>query len=420
MKKSLFFAAVFLSACLSTGSAREWTQWRGPDQKMHCPEQGILKNWETHPPKHLWTADGFGAGYSSLSITDDHMYTTGNLDDAQALIAADRETGNVLWSTPISQNVPKHGYEGARSMPAVDGDRLYVVSSDGAIHCIGPDGKTQWKHGFKETWKGKMMSGWGFSESPLVDGDWVLCTPGGKEAMIVALDKKSGKEIWRSAVPDLGENGKDGAGYSSIVISEAAGVKQYVQLVGRGVIGVRASDGRFLWGYNRVANKTANIPTPIISGNYVFCSTGYGTGSALLELSSDNDGVNVTEKYFLEGKTLQNHHGGMVLVGSHLYLGNKHNSGFPVCVEMKTGEFAWGGKERGPGKGSACVLYADGHIIFRYQDGLMALVEATPDAYKLKGTWQPDYQKGKTWAHPVIVDGKLYLREQNKVMCYQL
>jgi hypothetical protein len=161
---------------------------------------------------------------------------------------------------------------------------------------------------------GRMMSGWGYSESPLVDGDWVLCTPGSRRAMIVALDKMTGREVWRTAVPNLGDNGKEGAGYSSIVVSQGAGVKQYVQLVGRGVIGVRASDGKFLWGYNRVANGTANIPTPICTGDFVFASTGYGTGACLLKLVPSAGGVIAEEQYFLEAGTFQNHHGGMVLV----------------------------------------------------------------------------------------------------------
>ena len=267
-----------------------------------------------------------------------------------------------------------------------------------------------------------MMSGWGYSESPLIDGDRLLCTPGAKDAMIVALDKKTGKTIWQGKTPsDLGERGKDGAGYSGIVVSHGAGVKQYVQLTGRGVLSFRADDGKFLWNYNPVANGTANIPTPIASGDHIFCSTGYGTGSALLKLSkSGSSGVKAKEVYFLDDKTLQNHHGGMVLVNGKIYTGHKHNNGFPICVDLKSGEVEWGGDERGPGRGSAAVTYADGHLIFRYENGTLALIEATPKKYNLVASFDPAHQEGKSWAHPVVANGRLYLREQDKLMCYNL
>ena len=241
--------------------------------------------------------------------------------------------------------------------------------------------------------------------------------------MIVALDKLTGKDVWRAKVQEsaLGPKGKSGAAYSSIVVSHAAGVKQYVQLVGRGVIGIRASDGKFLWGYNGVANGTANIPTPIVSGDYVFCSTGYQTGSALLKLTKDGDGVKAEEKYFLDATKLQNHHGGMILKDGYIYCGHKHNNGFPICVEMETGKTVWGGEERGAGTGSAAVTYADGNLIFRYQSGEVALIEATPSGYKLKGSFKPAYiSKNPCWAHPVVVGGRLFLREQEKLMCYDV
>lgn len=304
---------------------------------------------------------------------------------------------------------------------------LYIVTSDGAIHCVQCErGDVVWSKNFKTEWNGRMMSGWGYSESPLVDGDRVLCTPGGKDAMIVALDKKTGDEVWKAAVPNFGSGKtrkgdpiKMGAGYASIVVSNGGGVKQYVTLIGQGVIGIRADDGKFLWGYEDVANKTANIPTPICEGDYVFASSGYGTGAALLKLSSDGSGgVKAEEQYFLDSKKLQNHHGGMVMIGDYIYCGHNHNSGFPICVEWKTGDIKW--MDRGPGSGSAAVLYADGNLVYRYQNGIVALIEATPEEYRLKGELKPEYQEGKTWAHPVIVDGKMYLREQDKLMCYDV
>jgi outer membrane protein assembly factor BamB len=203
------------------------------------------------------------------------------------------------------------------------------------------------------------------------------------------------------------------------VISRGAGVKQYVQLVGRGVIGVRAADGQTLWTYNQVANGTANIPTPIVKDDYVFCSTGYGTGAALLKLVKSGEGVDAEEVYFIPGNKLQNHHGGMILLGDYLYMGNKHNNGFPVCIKLLTGEIVWE-PGRGPGSGSAAILYADGNLYFRYEDGTMALIGAQPDEYQLKGHFKLASINGKSWPHPVIAGGRLYLRDQDVLMCYDI
>jgi len=220
--------------------------------------------------------------------------------------------------------------------------------------------------------------------------------------------------------PMPGPAGQDGAGYSSVVVSRAAGVKQYVQLVGRGVIGVDAETGKFLWGYNRVANTTANIPTPIVSGDLVFCSSGYSDGgSALLRLTGSRGKVNVREIWYKPAKDLQNHHGGMILIGDHVYMGHGHNNGFPVCFDLKTGKDVWR-PGRGPGTGSAAAVYADGHLYFRYENGTMALIEATPKKYELKGKFDIAINNGQSWAHPVVFDGRLYLRDQDEIICYDI
>ncbi len=425
LKSAVFFSLLLANFTMAAEADKygNWPQWRGPNRDDKSPDTGLLKDWSDTQPKLLWMTEGFGQGYASPSIVNGMLYTSGQKDDGQYAMAAKAEDGKIVWSTKLSGEKPRNGgYAGARSTPTIDGDKAYVVSCEGSIVCLNvADGSIVWQKDFAKEWNGKMMSGWGFSESPLVDGDAVLCTPGGKDAMIVKLNKATGEEIWRSAMPDIGNRGKDGAGYSTIGITNAAGTKQYVQLVGRGVIGVRASDGKFLWGYNEIANPTANIPTSICVDDYVFCSTGYGDGgTALLKLVSDGDGVKAEEQYYLRANELQNHHGGMVQVGDHIYFGHGHNNGFPVCVEWKTGKILWGGKERGVGKGTAHVTYADGNFVFRYQSGEVALIEATTAGYKLKGTLKPEYQEGQSWAHPVIAGGRLYLREQDKLMCYNL
>jgi outer membrane protein assembly factor BamB len=364
-----------------------------------------------------------GTGYASVSVANGTLYTTGNDAVGQRVVAVDTQTGRVLWSTHITDGAPDHSHPGSRCTPTVDGGRLYVVASSGSICCLErADGAIVWQREFSD-WEGRMMSGWGFSEAPLVDGDSVLCTPGGRAAVVVKLDKSSGEEIWRAAPSRDGrrDSGKEGAGYSSIMITEAGGVRQYVQLVGRGLIGLRASDGKLLWSYGRVANGTANVPTPIVSGNFVFASTGYNTGAALLELTPSGDGgVSAREVYFLPPDTFQNHHGGMIQIGDHIYAGNKHGSGFPICLEWKTGRVVWGEGIRGAGTGSAAVTAVGDRLLFRYQNGVLAAIRATPEGYQLEGSFKPEYQKGNSWSHPVVVDGRLYLREQEKLMCYDV
>jgi hypothetical protein len=223
-------------------AAPQWTGWRGPDRSGISPDKGLARDWEASPPKLLWMAEGLGKGYAGVSLADGRIYTTGNLSSGQAVIALSADGGEMLWTTPVTSDAPKHGYDGSRCTPTIDGDRLYVVASSGKIVCLSAaDGRILWSKDFREEWSGKMMSGWGFSECPLVDGDLVLCTPGGPDATIVALNKLSGDEAWRAAVPKFDGAGKQGAGYSSIVVSNGGGVKQYVQLIGASSCGDTAA-----------------------------------------------------------------------------------------------------------------------------------------------------------------------------------
>ncbi|GAA4435715.1 PQQ-binding-like beta-propeller repeat protein [Bremerella cremea] len=403
-------------------TAKDWPQWRGPDRDGKSSATGLISNWEDQQPKLLWMGEGLGAGYASVSIVGDDLYTTGNFDDGQAVVAFDLNSKKVAWKKILTDKVPRHGYEGSRCTPTVDGDDLYVVMSEGTVARLNrKSGDVVWKRNLQEEY-GASLPTWGFAESPLIDGDRLICGAGSSKALLVCLDKKTGKEIWVTPRGDaeLGDQGKDEAGYSSTLVCNAAGRKQYVKLIGRGLIGVDANTGELLWSYNAVANGTANIPDPIIDGDYIFASTGYQTGAGLVHIQNKGGKIVAEEVYFLDSKTFQNHHGGMVKVGDYIYAGTKHNAGFPICVEMKTGKVQWGGDFRPEGKGSAAILFADGNIIYRYQSGILALVEANPKEYVLKGTLTPEYQERESWAHPVIVDGKLYLREQDKLMCYDL
>ncbi len=416
----------------NVGTAADWPQWRGVQRDGVAADEHIRDTWSKMPPELLWMVDGLGEGYSSVSIVDGVLYTMGNhyvgpvdiKNLRQRAVAFDAKSGQQLWATPLTgKRLPAHSYPGSRCTPAVDADRVFVITSDGTIASLNrDDGTIVWQRSFHDEWEGKMMSGWGFSESPLVDGDAVLCTPGGADALIVKLDKLTGEEIWRSPVLQSAFDGQGtSAGYSSIVISHGGGVKQYVQMTGRGLVGVRAEDGKVLWTYGRIANGTANIPTPIVVDDYVFASTGYGAGAALIHLATgSSSGVTAEEVYFLPGKTFQNQHGGMVRYGDHIYGGNGNGNGFPTCIEWKTGKIVWGGKLRGEGKGSAAVTGVANGILFRYQDGVIALVAPSPEQYNLKGSFMPEHQERESWSHPVVVDGRLYLREQDMLMCYDV
>ena len=425
--RRLIFSTVFLSLavfCLAqagwiSAASMDWPQWRGPQRNGMSTDTGLLDRWPEGGPPLAWRVSGVGSGYSSVSVTGGRIFTMGDLEDGQYVLALRQSDGRQLWKARVGA-VWKAQYLGARSTPTVDGDRVYAIGTEGDLVCLeSGTGREVWRKSLPGDFGGRMMSGWKFAESPLVDGDKLIVTPGARRAALVALNKSTGREIWRASVPDMGPRGRDGAGYSSVVISQGAGVRQYVQLMGRGVVGIEADSGRYLWSYNQVANNTANIATPIVQGDYVFASTGYRTGAALLRLSRDGDGVKAQEVYFLQGNDFQNHHGGIILHDGHLYTGTGHNRGFPLCINMEGGQAAWG-PVRNAGQGSAAVSYADGHLYFRYQNGLMVLVEATPEEYREKGSFMiPDVNQF-SWSHPVIAGGRLYLREQNNLFAYDI
>lgn len=418
----LSLAGLVLSA--ASLAAADWPQWRGPDRNGKSSESGLLTVWPEGGPPLVYRASGLGNGYASLAVVGERVYTTGDRGEDQYLLAVKKADGTPVWKVRLGPAWDDK-YIGARSTPTVDGDRVYALGTEGDLVCVkAENGEEIWRLSLVKDFGGGLMQAqgrvdWKYAESPLVDGNRVVVTPGGGDAALVALDKTTGEEIWRAKIPELGPKGADGAGYSSVVVSNGAGVKQYVQLLGRGVVGVEAATGRFLWGYNKVANNIANIATPLTFGDHVFASTGYGTGAVLLELSKTEDGVAAREVYFLEPDTFQNHHGGLIRHDGHIYTGTAHNKGFPIAVAVADGAVAWG-PVRNDGRGSAAIAYADGHLYFRYQGGTMVLVEATSQAYREKGSFEiPDVEQF-SWSHPVISDGRLYLREQDELLVYDV
>lgn len=398
----------------------DWPQFRGPNRDGVSTETGLLKEWPKGGPPLAWTVKGCGGGYSTVAVSGGFLYGTGKIDGKDTLWCRAEKDGAEVWSTPIG-DAQKVGYdEGPKGTPTVADGRVFAVTPGGTLVATDLKGKELWRKSYTKDFGGGVQS-WGYSESVLVDGEVVICTPCSNKAAVVALKAKDGEVVWQTEVKKAGGAG----GYSSPVKTTVGKTDMYVTLLGKdgGVVGVDAKTGKLLWQYNRVMNGTANIPSPVVKGDKVWCSTGYGDGgSALLHIQESGDSFNAEEVVYYKSDKLQNHHGGMVLVGDHVYLGNKHNSGLPACVEFKTGDIKWKEeKGAGGGGGSGSVVAADGMLYFRYENGKVALVKADPKGFTLAGSFDIPEKSGKpSWQHPVIAGGKLYLRDQDKLHCFDV
>jgi len=385
----------------------EWSQWRGPERNGISREIGLLKSWPKGGPALVWKASNLGGGYSTPSFAGGKIFGMSYRGDDEVVWALEAATGKELWSTRIAKATRVDRGEGSRATPTVDNDVLYTLGVAGDLVCLEvATGKERW-HRYLAKDFGGVRPGWGYSESPLVDGDKVVATPGGGKGTIAALDKRTGETIWQS------KECKDGAAYASLVVATIGGVRQYVQMTGNSVAGVAADDGRLLWRYER-QGPTAAVPTPIVRGSFVYATSGYGAGCHLIQIQASGGTQTPDEVY--ANKTMVNHHGGVVLVGDHLY-GFSDGKGW-VCQDFKTGEMVWNERSK-LGKGS--VTYADGHLIARSEGGTVALLEATPTGYTEKGRFeQPDRSANSAWPHPVIAGGRLYLRDQDVLLCYDV
>lgn len=408
---SLICRFVFLVLVLSPVvalQAEDWPAWRGPNRDGICRETGLLKQWPPEGPPLAWKATGLGVGYSGPSIVDNLLFTMGNRDGKEWVIALDwTEEGKEVWASPVGP--VRHeggGYPGPRSTPTFDQGRLYTLGVNGDLLCLEAEtGKEIWRKNLVDDFGGSIPQ-WGYSESVLVDEDWVLCTPGGEKATIAALDKLSGDTVWMAPVGDP-------AAYSSIMKVSIGRVWQYVTLTAKGVISVRRDDGKFLWRYDAPASKVANVATPIWFGQTIFAASAYGTGGGLVWAKRVGDEFQPQEIYFT--KDMKNHHGGMILLEDHLYGANDPR--FLTCLEYRTGEVAW--QDRTPGKCS--ILFADGMLYCRDERGPLTLVEATPEGFKSRGQFdQPDRSDQRSWPHPVIANGLLFLRDQDVLLCYDV
>ncbi len=380
-------------------SAAEWRQWRGPERDGKSTETGLLKKWPDGGPPLVWKATGIGEGFSSFSAGGGRLYTQGQRDRRQYVIALDQATGRKIWETPNGSSYSNRRGSGPRGTPTLDGNTVFALASNGRLIALDAgSGKQRWAVDLLAELGGRNTN-WGMSESPLVDGERIIITPGG-DAGIAALDKSSGEVIWTSDA--------DRAAYSSVMIVEAGGVKQYVTLTGSAGVGVRAADGKVLWRYEKVSNRTANVATPVVRDDKVFLSSDYGTGCALLQLQPSGA---AEEIYF--SRDMRNHYSTSVLVGDHLY---GFSSRVFTAMKFDTGEVAW--KDRSVGKGQ--VIYADGMLYLLSEDGVAGLVEPSPDAYNEISRFEIDPGEYPTWTLPVIADGRLLLREQDTIYCFDI
>ena len=430
MKTRLLTAIAALCLCLQYApvasyadigaSTSDWPQWRGPQRDGISQESGLLKRWPAEGPKLLWQVNGIGDGFSTPSVVGTRIYLMSNRGMENEFVQAlSVEDGKPIWTTRVGavgnpdQNPP---YPKARSTPTVDGDFIYALGSDGDLAGLeARSGKILWQKGLRKEFGGQPHE-WAYAESPLVDGSAVVVTPGGAQATIVALNKKTGAVIWKSAVP-----GADPAGYASAIVVQGGGRKQYVQFLSKGIVGVDAKTGEFLWRYKEVVKGAAQAFTPVARGAYVYGGA-LSIGGGLVRLKPDGGGVTAEQVYFERG--LPNGFGGAVLVGAYLY-GTELAGRSLVAVEFTTGKIKW----KAENTAMSSVAYADGHLYLHVENGDCALVEATPEGYREKGRFTPPNQPKKkragqlveaAFAYPVIANGRLYIRDLGTLWAYDI
>ncbi len=416
MKARWLLLVALGSVPVSVAGAADWPQWRGPGRNGVSQETGLLKEWPKEGPKLLWQLKDIGDGYSTPAVAGTRIYVLSNRGlDNEFVQALSVQDGKQVWSTRIG-NVgnpdQQPSYPTARSTPTVDGELLYALGSDGDLACLETaTGRARWQKSLRKDFGGQPGQ-WAYAESPLIDGDLLVVTPGGSEATLVALNKRTGAVIWKSAVP-----GGDPAGYSSAIVVEAGGRKQYVQFLGKGVVGVDAKTGQFLWRYDQTSKGPANMPTPVANDGYVYSAAGR-VGGGLVRLKAAKEGI-VAEPVYLE-RSLPNSIGGSVLVGDYLYGTNAQGL---VCAEFAAGKVRWQAQAIGAGS----VFYADGRLYIHGESGDVALVEATPEAYRDKGRFTPPDQPKhvraggeKAWPYPVVANGRLYIRDLGTLWCYDV
>jgi outer membrane protein assembly factor BamB len=411
MNRQWFLVVAVILGVLGAAAADDAPQWRGPNRDGVSREKGLLQQWPQGGPKLAWKAMNLGSGpsYSTPAIARGRVFLLSNTGQQEVLSVLDERSGKPLWTKPVGAVGKNMGpqYPGPRSTPTVDDNLVFALGSDGDLVCFDVEsGERRWAKHLRKDFGG-VMGSWAYSESPLVDGDNVICTPGGTQATIVALNKRNGAVVWKAKVP-----GGDKAAYASLIVAEFGGVRQYVTLLHNGMVAVEASTGKFLWRNSDTTNTTSNIPTPVYHDGYVYSTTGKGAGG-LAKLVRGSDGGMSAKSVYTE-KKLANKIGGVVVVDGHVYSAGGTSL---ICADVMTGKVKW--NDRCVGTGAVC--YADGCIYVRGESGEVALVEANPRAYVEKGRFQqPDRSSKTAWPYPVVANGRLYLRDQGVLLVYDV
>lgn len=403
MKKIL---CVPVAAMLSVAvmHAADWPQWQGADRTRVSKETGLLKQWPSAGPSAVWTATGLGSGYGSMAVAGDRVFVQGTRSGNSIVVAINRADGKEVWSKALGRSGDDDRGPGPRSTPTVDGDRLYVLTESGDLACLKTDGTALWQRNILKDFGGRQLQ-WLISESPLVDGAHVIVSPGGPGAGMVKLDKMTGKTVWQAS--DL----SDPAGYSSAIVADVQGVRTYLTFTAAAGVGVRASDGKLMFRYERAANRVANITTPVFFENKAFFTSAYDTGAGLVNLTAQNGSVSASEVYFT--REMKNHHGGVVLLNGYLY---GFDDAILTCIDFATGKRMW--RDRSVGKGS--VTAVDGDLYIQGENNMLALATASPSGYQEKGRFSIPDKGLPSWAHPVVSGGRLYVRNQDSLLAYDV
>ena len=394
--------------------ADDWPQWRGPNRDNVCKETGLLPEWPKDGPPLLWKAENIGRGFAPVTARDGRLYTLGFGEKDEYAVALDRGTGKEIWSTKIQEDAkqPPGMYWLSQRAPTVDSERLYAVTAFGALTCLEADrGTPIWRKDYVKDFGGK-RTGWGYCDFPLIDGERLITTPGGPESKLVALERRTGDSVWRAAF-----SGNDVADYSPVQAAEIAGVRQYVQLLSRGIVGLDAKDGKLLWRFDGAGNFTINLATPIIRGDEIFCAGVYGKNNVLIRVKHEGDAWVVEEKYSSRQFQMDNWGTGPVRVGDELFLAGSNGQLFRV--EWSTGTVKETAKL--PFDRTSSVLYADGRLYVRGVNHTMTLVEIGPKELVIRGSFKiASSSKQGGWTAPVISGGKLFVRDQDELRCYDL
>ncbi len=442
-RRSCLLVLCTLSCCCPASvdaKAEDWPQWQGPNRDGKSADTGLLREWPNGGPPLAWRIDKLGGGDSGPAIAAGRVYLMSNRGDEEVVWALSEKDGSEIWVTPLGpafRQRASQGREGPGCTPTADGERLYVEGLGGNVACLqAADGKILWQRSLTEDFGGRVPM-WSYRESPLIDGDRVIVTPGGADAILVALNKLTGETIWKAKLPDgpaggseapagpgggRGGPGGGGASYASPIAIDFEGQRQYVQLTARTLIAVAASDGKFLWRYDKPANRMAiNCSTALYHEGMVFASSAYGAGGGLVKLSKEADGSIKAEEVYAT-TDMQNHHGGMILLNGCLYGASGGNEGGAlVCLDFKTGKVLWDQRESVGRRAKGSLAFADGLLYYRMEDGTVCLIEPNPTQYVERGRFeQPDRTRLPAWSHPVIANGRLYVRDQDTLLCYNV